>query len=153
MTPGGPDPFMELQTLRKDLAAGRRSLAEIWQGRSLLWQRLGWDRPQVRLWLRSLPEMAVQDADSADPSYGIGAGPGPDAHREASRGTFGAAPKTDDLGEIIARTVDALGGQVPLAMLRGKLPPGLVVTDPMLRAAVQAHPGLTMIGPLVRLVR
>ncbi len=149
MTPGGPDPFMELQTLRKDLAAGRQSLAEIWQGRSLLWQRLGWDRPQVRLWLRSLPEMAIQDADSWDPSYGIGAGLTPGTHSGSSQ----TAPKTDDLGEIIARTLDALGGQVPLAMLRGKLPPGLVVTDPMLRAAVQAHPGLTMIGPLVRLAR
>jgi hypothetical protein len=153
MTPDAPDVLMDLQTLRKELVAGRRSLAEIWQGRSLLWQRLGWDSPQVRLWLRSLPEMAVQDADSADPSYGIGAGLTPDANREASLGTFGAAPRADDLGEIIARTLDALGGQVPLAMLRGKLPPGLVVTDPMLRAAVQAHPGLAMFGPLVRLVR
>ncbi len=149
MTPGAPDPSMDLQTLRRDLAVGPRSLAEIWQGRSLLWQRLGWEMPQVRLWLRSLPDMAVQDADSADPSYRIGAGLTPDADRGAQQ----AAPKVDDLGEIIARTVDALGGQVPLAMLAGKLPPGLVVTDPMLRAAVQAHPGLAMIGPLVRLVR
>lgn len=149
MTPGAPDPAMDLQALRRDLAAAPRSLAEIWQGRSLLWQRLGWDRPQVRLWLRSLPDMDVQDTDSADPSYRIGVDLTPEAHRGAQQ----AAPKANDLGEVIARTVDALGGQVPLAMLRGKLPPGLVVTDPMLRAAVQAHPGLTMIGPLVRLVR
>jgi hypothetical protein len=131
------DNLMELQAVRKDLAANARTLDEVWQHRSLLWQRLGWDRHQVRLWLRSLPGMDVQGGEGADPSYRIG-----------SRG-----PLADDLGETIARVVEALGGPVPLAQLRTKLPPGLVVTDPMIRAAVQAHPGLTLTGPLVRLVR
>ncbi len=81
--------------------------------------------------------MELQDGEGDDPRYRIGLG----------------APPTDDLGETIARVVEALGGPVPLAQLRTKLPPGLVVTDPMIRAAVQAHPRLSLTGPLVRLVR
>ncbi len=129
------DPLIELQRVRKDLASNARTLDEVCQDRSLLWQRLGWDRHQVRLWLRSLPDMDVQDGEAGDPRYRIGPG----------------APQADDLGETIARVMEALGGPVPLAQLRTKLPPGLVVTDPMIRAAVQAHPRLAMTGPLVRL--
>ena len=131
------DNLMELQTIRKDLAAKARTLDQVCQDRSLLWQRLGWDRHQVRLWLRSLPDMEVQDGEGDDPRYRIGLD----------------APPADDLGETIVRVVEALGGRVPLAQLRTKLPPGLVVTDPMIRAAVQAHPGLTLTGPLVQLLR
>ncbi len=131
------EPLTELQGIRKDLAAGMRTLDDIWQSRSLLWQRLGWDKGQVRLWLRSLPDMDVQGEDAGNPGYRLGAG----------------SPPADDLGETIARVVEALDGPVPLALLRTKLPPGLVVTDPMIRAAVQAHPRLALTGPLVRLVR
>ncbi len=131
------DNLMELQAVRKDLAAKAWTLDQVCQDRSLLWQRLGWDKYQVRLWLRSLPDMEVQDGEGDDPRYRIGLG----------------APSADDLGETIVSVVEALGGRVPLAQLRTKLPPGLVVTDPMIRAAVQAHPGLTLTGPLVQLVR
>ena len=129
------DPLIELQTVRKDLAANARTLDEVCQDRSLLWQRLGWDRHQVRLWLRSLPDIDVKDGEGDDPRYRMGPG----------------APQADDLGETIARVMAALDGPVPLAQLRTKLPPGLMVTDPMIRAAVQAHPRLAMTGPLVRL--
>ena len=131
------DNLMELQAVRKDLAANARTLDEVCQDQSRLWQRLGWDRHQVGLWLRSLPDMDVQHGEGEEPHYRIG----PDAL------------PADDLGETIARVMAALGGPVPLAQLRTKLPPGLVVTDPMIRAAVQAHPRLAMTGPLVRLVR
>ncbi|WP_295622402.1 hypothetical protein [uncultured Lamprocystis sp.] len=131
------DTLMGLQAVRKDLAAKAWTLDQVCQDRSLLWQRLGWDRHQVRLWLRSLPDMEVQDGEGDDPRYRIGLD----------------APPADDLGETIVRVVEALGGRVPLAQLRTKLPPGLVVTDPMIRAAVQAHPGLTLTGPLVQLLR
>jgi hypothetical protein len=128
----------ELQTIRRDLASNPRGLDEIWQSRPLLWQRLGWDRSQLRLWLRCLPDMQVSQADTDEPGYRIGGG---------------TESQADDLSEIIAKVLESVGKPLPLAALRAKLPPGTVVTDPMLRAAIQSHPELTMTGPLVRLTR
>ena len=130
------DPLNELQALRKRLTAAPQTLEQISQGRALLWQELGWSTAQIRLWLRCLPDIQVDETDAENPSYRI-------------EGTEHEA----DLGEIIARVMNELDRPVPLAQLRTKLPPGILVTDPMIRAAVQSHPALTLTGPLVRLVK
>lgn len=43
------------------------------------------------------------------------------------------------------------GRPVPLAQLMGKLPAGVVVTEPMLRAAATQDSRLELKGPLLRL--
>ncbi len=129
------EPLIELQVVKNSLTEKSRKLEDIRQDCALLWQELSWGGEQVRLWLRSLPGIQVEEADSENPSYRIG---------EAQQ------PETD-LGEIVARVVSALGRPVALGQLRTKLPAGIVATEPMIRAAIQKHPRLVLTGPLVRL--
>lgn len=153
----------ELGRVRAELRRCERTLDDLWGERALLWRGLGWSRPQLRLWLRCLPGIGVREVESDNPSYGrisgaSEAGSGFQGGGEAgAKEPGGAAPRTPDagdtaesLGDAVARIVAALGKPVPLALVRAKLPPGQVVTDTMIRAAVQAHPGLTMTGPLIR---
>lgn len=132
-----PEVLRDLEGLCKRLAAEPQSLEQLCQDHALLWRRLDWSKAQIRLWLRSLPAMRVEAADSDDPRYRL----------VASEST---AP---DLGEAIAQVVVALGKPVPLAQLRNRLPPGILASEPMLRAAIRNHPRLTLTGPLVRLLK
>ncbi len=130
----------DLIALQVHLRAGHRHLDGLWQDRPMLWQSLGWNRAQLRLWLRSLPGICIEQGDTDNPSYTLAADA---AH----------AGKREDLGELIARVVDALGKPVPLGQLRTRLPPGTLATEAMMRAAIQTHPKLALTGPLVRWVQ
>jgi hypothetical protein len=127
----------ELDELQACLRTDRRRLDSLWQDRPMLWQALGWNRAQLRLWLRSLPGIGIEQGETDNPRYTLAAG-------DADAGSG------EDLGELIARVVAALGRPVPLGQLRTKLPPGTVATEAMMRAAIQTHPKLTLTGPLVR---
>ncbi|WPL16528.1 hypothetical protein Thiowin_01486 [Thiorhodovibrio winogradskyi] len=131
------DVLNELRALEKALASAPQSLEQMRQGNPLLWQELAWTPAQTRLWLRNLPDMQIQEQEQEpdNPSYCLG--------------TKANAPV--DLGDAIAKVVAELGRPVPIAQLRSKLPPGTVVTDPMLRAAIESHPVLMITGPMVRL--
>jgi len=131
------DPLMELQAIKKSLLNNTLSLEKVYENRPMLWQQLSWSQAQVRLWLISLPDMKIDNADSINPNYHLG----------------GSEITGDDLGEIIAKIVEALGRPVPMAELRKKLPAGTIATDPMIKAAIQQHPHLVMTGPLIKLNR
>lgn len=131
------DVLNELRALEKELASAPQSLEQIRQGRPLLWQELAWTPAQTRLWLRNLPDIQVHEQEPENPSYRLGS-------KEN-------APM--DLGDAIVKVVAELGRPVPIAQLRSKLPPGTVATDPMIRAAIESHPALTITGPLVRLAK
>lgn len=134
----------ELTRVRVDLKSGERTLDDLWHDRPLLWQGLAWSRAQLRLWLRSLPGIAVRDLDTDNPAYCL-----PVAARSA-------APSGDlqdrDLGALVAEILAILGRPAPLALVRARLLPGLAATGPMIRAAVQSHPWLALTRPLVRLL-
>lgn len=134
----------ELPRVRADLKTGERTLDDLWNDRPLLWQGLAWDRSQLRLWLRSLPDIAVRDLETENPTFF--------ASETAVALAQGRESQSTDLGDIVAEILAALGKSAPLALVRAKLPPGLVATDAMIRAAAQAHPRLALTGPLIRLV-
>ena len=130
----------ELVELQAHVRTGHRRLDGLWQDRPMLWQSLGWSRAHLRLWLRSLPGICIEQGETDNPSYTLAADA---AH----------AGKRQDLGELIARVVDALGRPMPLGQLRTRLPPGTLATEAMMRAAIQTHPKLALTGPLVRWVK
>jgi len=136
----------ELSRVRADLSVGERTLDDLWNDRLLLWQRLAWSRAQLRLWLLSLPDMAARDAETDNPTYRRSIG------ETAMSSAWSGAPQGGDLGDILVEVLTALGKPAPLALVRTKLPPGLVATEPMIRAAVQAHPRLRLTGPLIGLI-
>ena len=131
------DVLNELRVLEKELASAPQSLEQIRQGNPLLWQELAWTPAQTRLWLRNLPDVQVHEQEPDNPSYRLG----------------GKGNVPLDLGDAIAKVAAELGRPVPIAQLRSKLPPGTVATDPMIRAAIEDHPALTITGPMVRLAK
>jgi hypothetical protein len=134
----------ELTRVRADLKSGERTLDDLWHDRPLLWQGLAWSRAQLRLWLHSLPGIAVRDLETDNPAYCLSVAAKSEAHSGDRQDT--------DLGALIAEVLAALGKPAPLALVRAKLPPGLVATESMIRAAVQSHPRLALTGPLIRLL-
>ncbi len=140
----------ELSRVRADLSVGERTLDDLWNDRPLLWQGLAWNRAQLRLWLLSLPDIKARDAETDNPTYRRSIG-----ETARSSAWSGASPNGGlggDLGDVLVEVLTALGKPAPLALVRTKLPPGLVATEPMIRAAVQAHPRLRLTGPLIGLI-
>ena len=130
--------------LRHQLSTQPRSLDDIRHGHAALWRRLGWSDAQLRLWLASLADIQLDTADRRNPRYRIGTG----INTGINTGT---GQPGDDLGELTAQAIAALGRPMPLAQLRVQLPAGVVATEATLRAAVQAHPRLLLTGPMVSL--
>lgn len=125
-----------LAQLLKHLGDEPQTLDELWQARPMLWQDLGWEQSQLKLWLYCQPGLArTTDRDGVE-RFG----------RESS-GARGAP----SLSEEIAKIVQGNGKPLPLAQLKNRLPAGLLATDPMLKAAIDDHPRLKMMGPMVKL--
>ncbi|QTA78688.1 Uncharacterized protein dnl_09180 [Desulfonema limicola] len=119
------------QTINKS----SQTLEHLWQHYPLVWQELGWTQAQVRLWLGCLPDIVAADADMDNPVYSFQGETKPD----------------DDLGDVIVKVLEAVGRPMPVKQLMNKLPGGLVVTVPMVQAAVKEHPRLLLTGPVVKL--
>ena len=113
-----------------------QTLDELWHTRALLWQELGWDQAQLKVWLYCQPRLKCLYTDERDERFGP---------------TESAPERGQDLGEEIARIIQSSGRPLPLAQLKNRLPAGLVATEPMLKAAIADHPGLQMLGPMVKL--
>ncbi len=109
-------------------------LSEIWQASPLLWQEMGWQPAQLRLWLAALPDIVVRNGETDDPVYQI-----PEDRQEG-----------DDLAGVIWRIVSTSNIPMPVAQVKSKLPPGMVATEPMILAAVREHPKLTQMGPVIK---
>jgi hypothetical protein len=125
-----------LSSLKKGLATESQTPDELWQSRQLLWQELGWEKPQLKLWLRCQSGLKQTTTKAGLVRYEL---------------TNSGADSQPDLGEMIAKIVQGVGKPMPLAQLKNKLPAGLVVTEPMLKAAITGHPNLILNGPLVKL--
>lgn len=126
----------ELKRLLNSLGSEPQTLEEIWHTRQMLWQDLGWDQAQVKLWLYCQPDLARAKADDGIERFS----------RAGSE-----ADNTPDLTEEIAKIVQSNGKPLPLAQLKNRLPAGLVATEPMIKAAIADHPHLQMVGPMVKL--
>jgi hypothetical protein len=125
-----------LQRLKKNLASEPQTLDELWQSRPIVWQELSWKKEQLKLWLRCQPDIKKYSRQKEPDKFEI---------------KGGKSDSIPDIGEIIAKVLQGTGKPVPLANLKNKLPSNLVVTTPMLKAAINDHPNLQMIGPLVKL--
>ncbi|RLA54500.1 MAG: hypothetical protein DRR42_01585 [Gammaproteobacteria bacterium] len=124
-----------INRLKASLKREPGTLEDVWLAQPVLWQELGWSQSQLRLWLLCQPGLEAIKTDGQ------------------LRYQFAAGDKSErpDLGEIIAKIVQGVGKPMPLAQLKSKLPAGTVVTEPMLKAAINQHPQLTLMGPMVKL--
>ena len=125
-----------LARLLKSLSGEPQTLEELWYAQHLFWQDLGWEQSQLQLWLYCQPGLARSTDSSGLEHFGQA---GADVQSEP------------DLAEEIARVVQSHGKPLPLAQLKKRLPAGLLATDPMLKAAINDHPHLQMLGPMVKL--
>ena len=131
-----PDVRVTLQPVRQQLAQGPCSEEQLRSDHAHRWQALGWGPEQTRLWLRCQPGVSV---DETDPSQLV------------FRPSAGGRPTTPSLADQIVDLLGAAAKPVPIAQLMKRLPAGANVTEPMLRAAVNADPRLQTTGPLVKL--
>jgi hypothetical protein len=90
----------------------------------------------VRLWLCCQPEIYIEEGNSANPTYRLGTG---------------SCQKEPSLADQLVELLECAERPMPLSQLMNKLPVGVVVTEPMLKAAINADPRLQMTGPLVKL--
>jgi len=127
---------VELNSVKRAITNTPQNLNQIWQSYPVLWQQLSWNQSQLRLWLRALPDIQITNSTSEDPQYHI---------QQDNSG--------NDLGDTIASIVTALGKPMPIALLKKKMPPGTMVTDPMIQAAVKSHPKLQLKGPLISAIQ
>ena len=112
------------------------TLEQIWQDYGLVWQQLGWNLAQVKLWLLCQPSVQIQQASNGEQAFQI---LGAQTNQETSL--------TDELVALLEKA----GRPMPLSQLISKLPAGRVVTEPMLRAAAQHDARLELNGPLLKL--
>ena len=125
-----------LRAVGRDLERDACWLETLWLDHSAVWQDLSWTKAQARLWLCCLPGIQVDLSDPLNPSYLL-----------AETGRAAEPSLADHLVAILGSS----GQPVPIKQLMHKLPPGMIVSEPMLQAAVNADPRLRMTGPLVRL--
>jgi len=113
------------------------TLEQVWQDFWLVWQQLGWNLAQVKLWLLCQPSVQIQQASNGEQAFQI------------------KCAQTNDkvnLGDELVALLEKAGRPMPLSQLISKLPAGRVVTEPMLRTAAQHDARLELKGPLLKLV-
>jgi len=123
-----------LLEIRHDLQKSRQ-LSDLWNEFSLVWQELGWQQPQLRLWLATLPEIEITRPESENPGYQIKI----------------KQHEGEGLAEEIFDLINTSGMPMPIAQLQGRLPPSFGATEPMIKAAVKNHSKLMVMGPVVKL--
>ena len=102
----------------------------------MLWQQLGWETSQIKLWLACLPSIRLTTDLDGSVVYQL---------------DQLATSNDNNLADELVALLSNAGRPMPLAQLIGKFPAGLVVTEPMLRAAAQKDSRLELKGPLVKL--
>ena len=131
-----PSAKVTLMPVRQQLARGPCSEEQLRADHAHRWQALGWGAEQIRLWLRCQPGVSI---DETDPSHLV------------FRPAADARPAAPSLADQIVDLLGAAAKPMPIAQLMKRLPAGANVTEPMLRAAVNADPRLQVTGPLVKL--
>ncbi len=125
-----------IANLQSSLKSCPSTLEQLLVEHASLWHPLGWDASQVSLWLACLPTVRRFALATGEVAYALdSASPAP------------ANSLTDELVGLLHKA----GRPMPLAQLLGKLPPGMVVTEPMLRTAALQDARLELKGPLLKL--
>ena len=126
-----------LQQTLEGVATHPQTLDDIWLKQNHIWQEIGWQKSQLSLWLNCQKSL-VKNPDS-----------------ETFNIKGGAKPKADNssqnLGDILLDMVGEFDRPMPVKLALTKLPNYIVATEGMLKSAVQEHPKLTMMGPLIKL--
>ncbi|HAV1362929.1 hypothetical protein CGG91_10960 [Vibrio parahaemolyticus] len=126
-----------LQQTLDGLTSQPQALDDIWSKQSHIWQELGWQKSQLSLWLN------CQSAVEREVNTGLF------SLRTQDRAT--ADNSSQNLGDILLDLVVELKRPLPVKLALSKLPSHIVATEGMLKNAVQEHPKLTMMGPLIKL--
>jgi len=124
----------KLMEVKRSLGQSQK-LSDLWQDSSLLWQEMGWQKSQLRLWLAVLPGIEINHGDSQDPHYQL-----MDDHQEG-----------ESLSDVIYNIISKVGRPMPIAQLKSQLSPELAATEPMIKAAVKEHNKLSTMGPVVKI--
>lgn len=133
-----------IHAIRLSLRSGPVSLSEVLSDHARLWHDLGWDGAQVGLWLACLPWVRRSRLSGGGSE---GTSDGEVLYVLADQ----EAPASISLADELVVLLRQAGRPLPLAGLLRKLPPGMVVTEPMLRAAALQDGRLEIHGPLLRL--
>jgi hypothetical protein len=120
----------------RSLKPGPVTMDQLWTDHGSQWHHLGWSRAQLSLWLACTPSLQRCELPSGEVAWSLKAGQGQVAPSLA-----------DEMVALLQKT----GRPMSLAQLIGKLPAGLVVTEPMLRSAAQHDARLELKGPLLKL--
>lgn len=124
------------QLILPSFKGGAVTSEQLWMEYGPQWHQLGWRRAQLSLWLACTPSLQRSEFPCGEVAWSLKAGQGQ------------VAPSLAD--EMVA-LLQKVGRPMPLAQLISKLPAGLVVTEPMLRSAVQQDARLELKGPLLKL--
>lgn len=116
---GTPD-LIDIVT--RSLKKGPVSIEQLIEEHTSLWNTLGWDAGQVRLWLACTGGL--------------------------SRWRTGNG--RNRLRELVA-LLNEVGRPMPMAQLMGKLPSGMMVTEPMVCGAAQKDARQELKGPFIKL--
>lgn len=124
-----------LEPVKRSLQTTAYPIDQICSDHAMLWQQLGWDTSQIKLWLACLPGIRLATDLDGSVVYQLDQ----------------SVTSNDSLADELVALLSNTGRPMPLAQLIAKLPAGLVVTEPMLRAAAQKDSRLELKGPLVKL--
>ncbi len=122
-----------LLRVKDSLGNDKQSLNDIWLSHPSVWQTLGWQQAQLKLWLAC--QKGVEVSEEGQETY--------------FAFNHCAKKKEPDLGEEIFHIVQSHGKPLPIALVKNKLPTTLMATEPMLKAAINKHASLVMMGPMV----
>ncbi|ENF8748689.1 hypothetical protein ABRI18_002289 [Vibrio fluvialis] len=126
-----------LQHTLEGLVGQPQPLDDIWSKQSHIWQELGWQKSQLLLWL------SCQKSVQKEPNTG--------AFLIQAEEKDKADNSSQNLGDILLDLVIEFNRPLPVKLALSKLPSHIVATEGMLKSAVQEHPKLTMMGPLIKL--
>lgn len=125
-----------IAAVQHTLQSGPHTLKQLLIEHAPIWHQLGWSEGQVSLWLACLPGVRLGELPMGECLYAL----------DSSAGT-----KNDTLADELVALLKKAGRPMPLMQLMGKLPTGVVVTEPMLRALAMQDARLELKGPLLKL--
>ncbi len=130
-------PTVTLDPVMRSIEHGPCTADQLWLDHAHLWRQLGWNASQIKLWLGCLPDVYISVTATGEKAYRL------ECKQKAGEQL---------LADHIVALLEKAGKPMPLLQLLKKLPAGLVVSEPMLRAAASADTRLELKGPLVKLV-
>ncbi|HAU3625224.1 TPA: hypothetical protein F7146_10455 [Legionella pneumophila] len=126
----------EFKRIKANLRQHPQTLDELWFSYQGLWQELTWNKAQLSLWLACQADISKNENNENKVTYVC------QKQQEAYE---------EELGQAIVNILKVVQRPLPLNQIKNKLPTGMLATEPMLKKAIENHPQLSMMGPLVKL--